>query len=102
MPYLAPERVDPGAYWDALADIYSLGALIYARLTGRPPLAGPTPGATIEQILRGKIDLPQKYVKETPDRFQTVILKMLARNQEDRYPTPAYVLDRLMQVQASA
>ena len=76
--------------------------MIYARLTGRPPLQGDTPGETIERILNGKPELPQKFVKETPDLFQTVILKMLTANQEDRYQTPAEVRERLHQVQSKA
>jgi len=62
---------------------------------------GDTPGATIELILNGKPELPQKLLKETPDRFQTVIMKMLA-SQEERYQTPTHLLDDLLQVQTSA
>jgi hypothetical protein len=100
MAYLPPERVQPGAYWDASADIYSLGAIVYARLTGRPPHQGDTPGDTIERILHGKLELPKKLVKETPDLFQTVILKMLKASQEERYQNPVELKDALLQVQS--
>src|SRR5262249_36523928 len=98
LPYLPPERATPGGYWDGLADIYSLGALVYARLTGRRPIQGATPGETIERIQKRKIELPKKYVKDMPDAFQTVLMKMLATSQEDRYQTPEKLLFDLERV----
>jgi hypothetical protein len=98
LPYLPPERAIPGGYWDGLADIYSLGAVVYARLTGRPPVQGATAGETIERIQKGKIEPPQKFVKDMPDAFQTVVMKMLANSQEDRYQTPERLLQDLNRV----
>ena len=46
MPYLSPEQVDPNAFVDHLSDIYSLGAVVYARLTGQPPFKGADPEET--------------------------------------------------------
>ena len=100
LPYLPPERAMPGGYWDHLADIYSLGALIYARLTGRPPVHGATTGETIERIQLGKIDPPKKFAKDMPDALQTVVMKMLAKSQEDRYQRPEDVLRDLSKVHA--
>src|SRR5262249_30546466 len=40
--YMPPERLSGTDPVDARSDLYSLGALVYALLTGRPPLAGPT------------------------------------------------------------
>src|SRR5262249_39843472 len=37
LPYLAPERLEDRPYWNEVSDIYSLGVLIYQRLTGQPP-----------------------------------------------------------------
>lgn len=102
LPYLAPERIEPGAYWDGLADIYSLGVCVYARLTGHPPFQGETPGETIELIRTGKPEKPRKIIKDCPEMFQAVVLRMLAKNQEDRYQTPAQVIEDLERCQSLA
>src|SRR5262249_54228436 len=46
MPYLSPEQINAGAFVDHLTDMYSLGAVVYARLTGQPPFQGTTPEET--------------------------------------------------------
>ena len=95
LPYLPPERIEPGAYWDNIADIYSLGAVTYARLTGGPPFLGQTPGETLELIRAGNAPPPRQFFKDVPEQFQAAVLKMLAPRQEDRYQTPAEVLKDL-------
>ena len=47
LPYLSPEHADPEAPVDDLSDQYSVGAVIYGLLTGRPPCEG----ATTEEYL---------------------------------------------------
>src|SRR5205807_2256215 len=37
LAYLSPEQVDPDAFVDDLVDLYCLGTIVYALLTGRPP-----------------------------------------------------------------
>jgi serine/threonine protein kinase len=101
LPYLAPERLEEGDYWDRAADIYSLGALIYARLTSRPPFEGSTPSAIIEAIRTGNLVKPRDIVRGCPDEFQAVVLKMLAHNPEHRYETPAQLLEALDRLNAS-
>jgi uncharacterized protein with HEPN domain len=95
LPYLAPERLEEGDYWDGLADIYSLGVLVYTRLTGQLPYRPGKPGDMIEAIRSGNLIKPRDIIRGCPERFETVVLKMLAHNQEDRYQTPEQLLHDL-------
>jgi eukaryotic-like serine/threonine-protein kinase len=100
LPYLPPERLEERAYLNEVADIYSLGALVYLRLTGRPPFEGATPNQIIERIQNGQFEKPKKIIKECPMDFQAAIMKMLAHDQEERYQKPADLLNALESIQA--
>ena len=99
LPYLPPERLNERGYRNEISDIYSLGALVYLRLTGRPPFEGATPNQIIEKIQDGRLEKPKKIYKECPMDFQLVIMKMLAVNPPDRYQTPADLLDAFESLQ---
>lgn len=93
--YLSPEQCEPGAYVDELSDVYSLGAIVYARLTGRPPLLADNVSDTIELIRIAPLIHPRKLNPTIPPEFETVVLKMLERHQEDRFPSISAVLSAL-------
>jgi serine/threonine protein kinase len=95
MGFLAPEQTDPGAFVDHLADIYGLGALMYARMTGQPPFKGKTPEDTLSMIRRGKLVPPSDYQEAIPEEIDSIVLKMLERRQEDRYSRMGEVLSEL-------
>jgi serine/threonine-protein kinase len=92
LPYLAPEQVAAGGFVDSLADLYAVGALAYALCTGRAPVAGHSPAEIRDQILNGRVSKPSLVYKKVPGAFDAVVLKLLARNQEDRYQTASAVL----------
>jgi serine/threonine-protein kinase len=95
LPYLAPEQVTPNAFVDRLADIYNLGAVVYARLTGRPPFQGGSPEETLEQIHEAALVRPAQYHAGIPGAFEAAVVKMLARHQVDRYQTAAELVAEL-------
>jgi eukaryotic-like serine/threonine-protein kinase len=92
LPYLAPEQTDPDAFVDNLCDVYSLGVVVYALMTGRLPFRGKTPEEILDQIRTAIPAKPKKFERSIPSRFQEVVLKMMAKKQEDRYPTPTDLL----------
>ncbi len=100
LPYLPPERLEERGYQNEVSDIYSLGALIYLRLTGRPPFEGLTPNQIIERIQDGRFEKPKKLNKECPMDLQAAIMKMLSHNPDDRFQTPNDVVDALEGIQA--
>jgi pSer/pThr/pTyr-binding forkhead associated (FHA) protein len=89
LPFVAPEQTDPKAFVDNLADLYSLGAVAYVLLTGQPPFAGGSPAEIIERIRKTSVVRPSTHQRGIPPAFETVVLKLLSKHQEDRYQTAA-------------
>jgi hypothetical protein len=98
LPFLAPEQCDPDAFVDNLCDVYSLGVVVYTLMTGRQPFRGKDPQELLEQIRETIPAKPKKFEKSIPTAFQEVVLKMMAKRQEDRYPTPTDLLADLDQI----
>jgi hypothetical protein len=92
LPFRAPEQLEAGVTVDHRADLYALGAVLYALLTGLPPYSGATPREVLGQIREGKPVKPTKILRETPAPFETAVLKMMARHPEDRYQTATEML----------
>ena len=83
--YMAPEQGRDAASVDARADIYSLGCTLYTLVTGRPPFDGTTPLEVITKHQTQQITPPDLVVKRVPKELSAVILKMAAKNPDDRY-----------------
>jgi len=76
--YMSPEQI-MGEPLDNRTDVYSLGAVIYELICGRPAYPFDTP---VETILR---QAPAHLSPHIPEAFAKVIEKALARNREDRW-----------------
>src|SRR5205085_1530959 len=84
--YMPPERARGNVKAvDPRSDLYSLGAVLYALLTGRPPFEGPSALDTIQLICRTEPVKPRKYQLAIPDLLEGIVLRMLAKRPEDRY-----------------
>jgi pSer/pThr/pTyr-binding forkhead associated (FHA) protein len=92
LPYLAPEQTDPHDPVTPAADVYALGGVMYAMLTGQPPYVGDTPTEVRAAIREGRLVKPSKLQKGIPPELEAVVLKMLARRPENRYPSAAELL----------
>jgi serine/threonine protein kinase len=92
--YLAPERAlgNPG---DARADIYSLGCLLYAMLTGQPPFRGEISAAVLHQHLNASPRPPREQREDVPPALDGLVLAMLAKAPEARPGSAAEVRQRL-------
>lgn len=93
--YMCPERTFRSEGGDGRSDIYSLGATVYALLTGRPPFVGSSLKETLDQIREANPVPPTAYRPSIPVAFERAILKMLAKRPEDRFQTPAEMLRHL-------
>jgi pSer/pThr/pTyr-binding forkhead associated (FHA) protein len=82
--YLSPEQLSGEQPLDARADIYSLGAALYAILTGRPPFEGGTAAEVIRRIVTSSPEPPTKVHLAVPSQLEGLVLRMLAKRPEDR------------------
>ncbi|MDA0174345.1 protein kinase [Solirubrobacter taibaiensis] len=80
--YMAPEQFKPGPS-DARADVYALGCVLYAAVTGRPPFIRETVPQTMLAHLH---EPPPKAAGASPD-LNRVITRALAKDPADRYPS---------------
>jgi serine/threonine-protein kinase len=98
MPYLPPELADPQASVDNLSDIYGLGAVMYARLTGLPPFQAATPEETLALIQEGTLIKPRQRQSSIPQALEVALVRMLSRHPEDRHPSAAMLVADLERI----
>jgi len=82
--YLSPEQLSGEQPIDERADIYSLGATLYAVLTGRPPFEGGTAAEIIRRVMSGSPEPPTKFHLSIPSQLEGLVLRMLSSRPEDR------------------
>ncbi|QDT64732.1 FHA domain-containing serine/threonine-protein kinase [Calycomorphotria hydatis] len=93
--YLAPEQLNTNSSVDSRSDIYSLGATLYALLTGHPPFEGKNTLETMQKIQEADLVSPKQTHLSIPDLFEGVVMKMLARHPHDRYQSPSILIKEL-------
>lgn len=92
--YISPEQLT-GVPTDVRSDIYSLGATLYQFVTGRFPYVADTAEEIARMHVAGNLTPPKEVNPEIPDELNTIIMKMMARNIEDRYQTPTPLMKAL-------
>jgi hypothetical protein len=86
--YMPPEQAAGNlTQVDPRSDVYSLGAILYEVVTGRPPFKGANPVETIKMVVRQPVTPPSKINPDVPRPLETVILKAMEKDKGRRYPT---------------
>ena len=81
--YMSPEQAR-GHDLDARTDLYSLGAVAYALLTGRPPFLRSNPVDVLIAHARDEVKPPSQFA-DVPDELEAIILRCLAKDPNDRF-----------------
>lgn len=84
--YMPPEQVQNDEIGPT-ADVYALGAILYALLTGRPPFQAATPLDTMLQVISAEPASPRTLNPAVPRDLETIALKCLEKRTEWRYLT---------------
>jgi len=91
--YMSPEQVMNDPTLDIRSDIYSLGATLFALLSGRPLFGG----STVSKLAQHQLKTPDltDLKGKVPSGLLAVLKKMLEKRPADRYQTPAEVVAAL-------
>jgi class 3 adenylate cyclase len=99
--YMAPEQA-LGKAPDARSDLYSLGAMLYELVTGRPPFLGDDAVAVISQHIYTQPVAPSWHSREVPRALEEVVLRLLAKGPEARPESAAAVRAALSAISVTA
>jgi len=92
--YMAPEQASDSRTVDIRADIYSLGCTLYKLLSGRAPFSGPEHRGTLDKMNAHVHQTPppvRQFAPGVPEELAAILERMLAKDPNDRFATPAEV-----------
>ena len=100
--FWAPEQVSGEGAVDPRADVYAVGATLYALLTGRPPVEGQDLTELLVATATRPPTPPSRHRPEVGPRLEAVVLRCLAKAPRDRYPSAAELAGALQGLSRSA
>ena len=89
--YISPEQAKGGRV-DERSDLYSLGVVMYEMITGRTPFDGDSPVAVAIAHINGGAPLPSTIVPGIPRGLEQIIMRAMAHDLKDRYPSATAML----------
>lgn len=96
--YMAPEQAR-GEVVDRRADIYSLGAIAFEMLTGRPPYRGAGTFDILSKVMDAEVPRVLDLRPDCPEWLESVVRVALAKAPSDRFPTVSQLLEALQRKQ---
>ncbi len=93
--YMSPEQALNERSIGPATDVYSLGAILYDLLVGRPPFRAETPLETVNLVLERDPPRPSKWQPGLPQDLETICLKCLEKDPARRYASAEALADDL-------
>ena len=88
--YMSPEQCN-GGYLDRRSDVFALGTVLYEMTTGYRPFDAPAMVQLLRAIAEDDVVAPSSLRPDYPPALETVVLRALTKNPDDRFPTAAHV-----------
>ncbi|MBI3645876.1 MAG: serine/threonine protein kinase [Acidobacteriales bacterium] len=95
LEYISPEQVKGSSDLDARTDLYSLGAVFYALVTGKPPFAFPSQFEVMLAHVNQTSAPPSEKLPGLPPELDPLILKALAKDPAQRFQSAKEFRDAL-------
>src|SRR5262249_13230515 len=92
--YMAPEQAKAESL-DHRADLFSLGSVLYAMRTGRPPFRASTTFAVLKRVAEDTPRTIREVIPEVPEWLCRVVEKLHAKDPAERFPSACEVADVL-------
>lgn len=92
--YTSPEQIS-GHPLDHRSDLYSLGIILYAMLTGRRPFAAENMAGYLRLHRDQQPKAPSRFIPEVPERLEDICLRLLQKSPQDRFQSAQEVLEAL-------
>jgi serine/threonine-protein kinase len=83
--YIAPEQLGETPQVDERSDLYSLGVVLYEMVTGHPPFKADSIMETLWQQANVPARPPRQLAPDVPEELETIILRALAKQPDDRF-----------------
>jgi hypothetical protein len=99
--YMAPEQAR-GDQLDHRADLFSLGSVLYAMVSGRPPFRAANKMAVLKRVCYDDPRPLREIIPEVPQWLCTVIAKLHAKEPAERYQSAREVVEALTKGQTAA
>jgi serine/threonine-protein kinase len=93
--YMSPEQAEGAEWLDGRSDLYSLGAVGYYLLTGRPPFVKATALQVLFAHTREPVRPPAEVRPDVPADLQAVVLRCLEKEPEKRFPDAGHLDEAL-------
>jgi serine/threonine-protein kinase len=92
--YMSPEQAR-GEPVDARSDLFSLGSVLYAMCTGRPPFRADTPYGVLRRISEAEARPIRETAPQTPEWLCEIVENLHAKHPDDRYQSAGEVAELL-------
>jgi len=97
--YIPPEQAESGRSADTRSDLYSVAAVLFEMLTGRPPFEGETAVDIVIKHMNEKVPSVCRLRSDLPPELDQFMQKAMSKSPDERYLTPKEFIAAIEQIQ---